>query len=130
MDDLLQILRRSGSGCYVLDMFAGAFFYADDLIILAPTRQALQEMLTLSEQYATQHNMMFSVHEDPKKSKSKCVHFNCGREEEPEELVLYKPPQNTPGMPRTASQLKNWIKTLNSLSKSGFIVLKLSLIHI
>ena len=52
MDDLLQILRRSGAGCYVLDMFAGAFFYADDLIILAPTRQALQEMLTISEQYA------------------------------------------------------------------------------
>ena len=92
MDDLLQILRRSGAGCYVLDIFAGAFFYADDLIILAPTRQALQEMLTISEQYATKHNMVFSVHEDPKKSKSKCVHFNYGREEEPEKLVLYEKP--------------------------------------
>ena len=69
-------------------MFAGAFFYSDDLIILAPTRQALQEMLTISEEYATQHNMVFSVHEDPKKSKSKCVHFNYGRKEEPEKLVL------------------------------------------
>ena len=46
-------------------------------------------MLSISEQYATQHNMVFSVHEDPKKSKSKCVHFNYGKEEEPEKLVLY-----------------------------------------
>ena len=75
MDELLQILRRSGIGCHVLDLFAGAFFYADDLIILAPTRQALQEMLTICEDYATQHNMIFSVNEDPKKSKSKCIFF-------------------------------------------------------
>ena len=88
MDELLQLLRRSGIGCHVLDLFAGAFFYADDLIILAPTRQALQEMLTICEDYATQHNMIFSVNEDPKKSKSKCIFFKYGREETPERLIL------------------------------------------
>ena len=92
MDGLIQKLRMSGLGCYGLDVFAGVFFYADDLFILAPTRQALQEMIHISECYATEHNMTFSVSDDMKKSKSKCLFFNIGKEDKPDNVLLYGKP--------------------------------------
>jgi len=37
IDDLLTRLSSSGVGCFVGLDFAGALFYADDFVILAPT---------------------------------------------------------------------------------------------
>ena len=45
MYDLLQSLRKSGVGCQVGGVFAGAVVYADDLLLLAPSRSAMQSML-------------------------------------------------------------------------------------
>ena len=45
LDTLLKNLKTSGIGCHIGKIFMGAFGYADDIILLAPTRQALQEML-------------------------------------------------------------------------------------
>ena len=70
LDDLLILLRESGIGCYVGDVFAGAGCFADDLAILAPTRDALQIMLSICESYAASHNLTFSTDPDPRKSKS------------------------------------------------------------
>ena len=53
----------------------GATCYADDLLLLAPTRSAMQAMLKVCERYADQHNIAFSTHEDPIKSKTKCMVF-------------------------------------------------------
>ena len=44
MDELLDTLRKLGVGCYVGDVFMGAFGYADDLVLLAPSRQAMHLM--------------------------------------------------------------------------------------
>ena len=45
MDDLLLCLRKSGVGCQVGGVFAGAVGYADDLLLLAPSRSGMQSML-------------------------------------------------------------------------------------
>ena len=55
----------------------GAVVYADDILLLAPTRSAMQAMLDTCDVYADKHNIMFSTDPDPKKSKSKCI-FVCG----------------------------------------------------
>ena len=55
----------------------GAAGYADDLILLAPSRTALEMMLQVCESYAERHNLVFSTDPDIIKSKSKCI-FMCG----------------------------------------------------
>ena len=49
--------------------------FADDLFLLAPSRTAAAMMLEVCEQYALQHNLMFSTDPNPAKSKSKCIYF-------------------------------------------------------
>ena len=47
--------------------------YADDILLLAPTRGAMQLMLDTCEDYAARHNIMFSTDTNPSKSKTKCI---------------------------------------------------------
>ena len=56
-------------------MFFGITGFSDDSLILAPNQEALQEMLTICESYAEEHNLKFSTDKDPKKSKTKCIAF-------------------------------------------------------
>ena len=49
MDEILVTLRNLGVGCYVGEVFMGAMGYADDLVMLAPSRTAMQLMLTACE---------------------------------------------------------------------------------
>ena len=89
MDELLEELRHSGVGCYVGGLFAGAGSYCDDLVLLAPTRSALQTMMTICENYAMRHNLTFSTHPNPLKSKTKCLLFQHSNGEElPAPIVL------------------------------------------
>ena len=73
MDDLFIKLRRSGVGCYLGDTFCGAVGYADDIVLLAPSRSAIVTLLTICETYAEDSNLEFSTDPDPVKSKSKCI---------------------------------------------------------
>ena len=90
VDEILQKLRSLGVGCYVGEVFMGALGYADDLVLLAPSRTAMQLMLNTCEEFATKNNLLFSTDPDPSKSKTKCV-FMCGRrkQEKPAPLKLY-----------------------------------------
>ena len=45
MDELLLELRGLGVGCYVANVFMGAVGYCDDILLLAPTRKAMEIML-------------------------------------------------------------------------------------
>ena len=56
--------------------FLGAFGYADDVLLIAPSRQALQIMLTICEEFSTSHSMLFSTDPNPVKSKTKCLIFS------------------------------------------------------
>ena len=77
-DPLLQRLRDLGLGAHVAGLFMGAVCYADDVLLIAPTRSAMQRMLMEMEAFAEESNIMFSTNELPSKSKSKCI-FVVGR---------------------------------------------------
>ena len=53
----------------------GQFGYADDILLLAPSRSAMHNMLQLWEDYARETNLQFSTDSDPDKSKSKCISY-------------------------------------------------------
>ena len=76
LDTLLSQLRDAGVGCHMGGQFLGAFGYADDVLLLAPSRQALQIMLTICEEFSTSHSMLFSTDPNPVKSKTKCLIFS------------------------------------------------------
>ena len=56
----------------------GALGFCDDLLLLAPTRDAMQIMLDTCERFAVKYNLQFSTDHNPEKSKTKCI-FECGR---------------------------------------------------
>ena len=60
VDSLLDALRASGRGCYWHSLFAGAFCYADDLAILAPSADGLRKMLSVCEEFASSHRVRFN----------------------------------------------------------------------
>lgn len=76
MNDLFDILRKSGSGCRIGNSYAGAFGYADDLLLISPSRSGLQDMLSIAEKYAKSHKIGFSTNLDPEKSKTKGIIFS------------------------------------------------------
>ena len=45
VDDLLKKLQSLQKGCYYLHLFAAAYFYADDIAIMAPSIKALKALL-------------------------------------------------------------------------------------
>ena len=78
LDDLLKELRHLQLGCHIGGYWLGGCGYADDLILMAPSRDVLQRMLQVCEAYALEHNLVFSTDPVPSKSKTKCMLF-CGR---------------------------------------------------
>ena len=60
VDDLISLLKNSHVGCYLLDEFVGSLFYADDLALLCPTREAMQLMLDLTINFGTRFGLSFS----------------------------------------------------------------------
>ena len=53
----------------------GAFLYADDLSLIAPTRAILVAMLEIVAEYGASLNLTFSTSQDPGKCKSFCIYF-------------------------------------------------------
>ena len=78
IDDLLQRLRSLGVGCYIGDKFLGAAEFADDIVLIAPSRGAMELMLATYETFAAENNLKFSTDPDPVKSKTKCIYM-CGK---------------------------------------------------
>jgi len=64
---LLNFLDSSRIGCHIGSFFIGALAYADDLVLLAPSANAIRSMLHTCNLYATQHNVQFNA------NKSKCI---------------------------------------------------------
>ena len=77
IDDLLKQLRN---GCHIDGLWVEAAGYADDLVLLAPSRTTMQSMLYVCEQFARSHNLQFSTNPVPALSKSKCIYM-CGSED-------------------------------------------------
>ena len=63
-------LEAQGLGCHRNGMFVGAFIYADDITILAPTSTSLNKMLDTCKQYADDVNLTSNA------GKTKCMYFD------------------------------------------------------
>ena len=55
--------------------YLGILGYSDDNLLIAPSEDALQEMLETCEDYAAEHNLKFSTDSNPRLSKTRCVAF-------------------------------------------------------
>ena len=90
LDDLFGILKKSGLGCMIDNLYYGFLGYADDCALLSPSRETLQNMLNLCEKYFTEHGIKISTNIILEKSKTKCLAINaiC----EPANIVLYNIP--------------------------------------
>ena len=71
--EFFEILKNSGYGCHVNNVYAGVYGYSDDDLLLAPTYSALAAMIKIAESYFSVHGLQFSTDPDPKKSKTKCI---------------------------------------------------------
>ena len=89
-DPMLQRLRELGLGAHVAGLYMGAVCYADDLLLIAPTRSAMQRMLVEIEDFAAEYNITFSTDPVPSKSKTKCLFIVGNRRHlrKPASLVL------------------------------------------
>ena len=52
LDPLIESLRDLGVWCHVGELFMGVLAYADDLVLLAPNRAAVEQMLEMCESWA------------------------------------------------------------------------------
>ena len=75
VNDLYRLLRKKKYGCWVRGEYCGVVGYSDDILLLAPSINALKEMIKTCEDYANVHNLQFSTHANPNKSKTKCIAF-------------------------------------------------------
>ena len=60
LDELLHALSEAKVGCYIGDIFVGALAYADDLVLTAPSANALRKMLAICDAYASDYCMNFN----------------------------------------------------------------------
>ena len=65
--------------CKIYGIYLGIWVFADDILLIAPTRSTLQSMVSICENFANKFNLKFSTNSDPIKSKTKCMVFspNC-----------------------------------------------------
>ena len=90
VDDLFLLLKESGFGCWIGDEYYGGIAYADDVTLLSPTREGLQQLLNICESFFTELGIRISVNVIVKKSKTKCMVFPPELAAAP--LILYNQP--------------------------------------
>ena len=66
VDGLITKLKLLNRGCYYLDVFAAALFYADDMVIMAPSIKGLKYLLEICGQYCSEWDICLNA----KKSKN------------------------------------------------------------
>ena len=71
---MLRSLQDLGTGCYLGHLFAGALAYADDIVLLAPTKCGLSRMLSVASTCADELSLKFNG------TKSQYLRYCAGRE--------------------------------------------------
>ena len=74
-EELFSTLERKRSGCWVNGFYLGLLGYSDDNICIAPSLNALQDMLRTCQEFAEEHNLKFSTDINPTKCKTKTMAF-------------------------------------------------------
>ena len=87
IDDIFEILSRSGYGCTINNNYYGAIAYADDMVLLCPNKDGLQKMFNIVKKIFDEIDLIISFdHINPEKSKTKCLAF--GVKNDPPPLFL------------------------------------------
>ena len=61
MHDLIDQLQKSGYGTHVINMCISCIFFADDIVLLSPSRHGLQKLLDICVKYCEQFCLDFNV---------------------------------------------------------------------
>ena len=68
-DEMIHKLEKSGIGCKIGIHFVGAFAYADDVILLSPSRSGLQCMINICEVFGHEYMVTYNA------TKTQCMLF-------------------------------------------------------
>ena len=69
VDDLIEELESLNVGCYILEMFMAALFYADDMALLSPSIKGLQLLLDKCSEFCAWWDICLNA------KKSKALYF-------------------------------------------------------
>lgn len=105
-DSLIRNIKDSKLGCHVGEKCAAVFVYADDIILLAPTRFAMQSLLVMCENFADEHNLRFNP--------SKCKLMIFSRDPTPMVNITLN------GVPLQTSQTEKYLG--HTLSTTGELI--------
>ena len=61
VDDALVRLNETDLGCHLCGLFINAIMYADDIILMSPSIQSLQNLVNLCELEFRDMNLRFNV---------------------------------------------------------------------
>ena len=61
MDDLIYLLIKSGFGCKAILMCIACLFFADDIVLLSPSRMGLQKLIDICLTYCSRFCLDFNV---------------------------------------------------------------------
>ena len=61
IDDLILLLKKLGVGCHIMKQFIACLLFADDMSLIAPTREAMQQMLDVCAKYCQKYCLQFNV---------------------------------------------------------------------
>ena len=61
LDPLLDMCHKSRLGCYMGDVPANAFAYADDVAIMAPSISSLKKLIHICENYSLEYSVNFNA---------------------------------------------------------------------
>ena len=73
MDELSNLLNKSGVGCYFNDILLNHLMYADDIVLMCPSYKGLQYLIDKCGEYGRDHDILFNV------NKTKCMCFKPKR---------------------------------------------------
>ena len=73
VDVLLLRLKQAGLGCHFGNTFVGTIAYADDVVILAPTVNALKSMLNICDDFGRDYQVLFNS------NKYQLLHYSTSR---------------------------------------------------
>ena len=60
INPLLENLQKCKKGCYMGNICANAFAYADDVVLLSPTIAALRSLITICEMFSYEYKLQFN----------------------------------------------------------------------
>ena len=86
IDNLYGELEKTGQGCRINNVYFGCFSYADDVALIAPSREALQILINRCYSFFKIHGITISTNPDIKKTKTKVLVF--GVKSKPAPLLL------------------------------------------